>query len=275
MKKFSDRLEIILAGRKVNPWGKGLGMSGSVITAIKGGTPPGADYLGLIGYAEGASLDYLLTGKGLPFCVDTIAPELLLEKIKAAGPDLHIYFVQGPQKTLFVFHENSDMQIKSRSVEFKKFEIAKCLPTGAIIDACKQSAAVTPVLLDGPQFELLRKGLAGCYTCLGDEKSRGLFANRMMPADAEKRLHFYDTLNEKTQNGPAAVHDNDPTIIDKTLLKAVLNLVDEVISDTAETISQEEKAIIIASLYSSATKQHLDNQALKPQTVLALIEMLN
>jgi hypothetical protein len=275
MKNFSDRLEIILAGRKVNPWGKGLGMSGSVITAIKSGTPPGADYLGLIGYAEGASLDYLLTGKGLPFCVDTIAPALLLEKIKGGCPDLHIYFVQGPNKTLFVLYEKSAIQIKSRSVEFRKFEIVKCLPTGAIIDACKQSATVTPVLLDGPQFELLYKGLAGCYTCLGDEKTRGLFSNRIIPADAEKRLNFYDTLNDKKQNGPAAVNDNDRSTIDKTLLKAVLNLVDEVINDTGETINQEEKAIIIANLYSSATKQYANNQTLKPQTVLALIEMLN
>lgn len=276
MKNFSDRLNTVLSGRKVNPWGKSLGMSGSVISAINGGTPPGADYLELIGLAEGASLNYLLTGKGTPFVVEQSPQSEVLEKVQQTTADDTIYIVHasGTGKSVIAFDLIKKMHIKTRTVEFKQFELIECTISNDLLHQCASMQNIELVLLDGPQLNALKKGLAGRYQCLGDANQRGLFTNRLISHEPERFNDFYQRiLSDQGKNSDECPAQKNE--LDKSLLKAVLNLVDEVIADTHETITAEEKAKIIASLYSVATKQDSHANQLKPQAVLSMIEMLH
>lgn len=71
--EFSQRIETILQGRKLSPWARQLGLSNSFVTRTRENKPPNSMALGLISRVERASLNWLLTGMGVPFIVSTIA----------------------------------------------------------------------------------------------------------------------------------------------------------------------------------------------------------
>ncbi|WP_133512666.1 hypothetical protein [Candidatus Thiosymbion oneisti] len=68
-KDFLERINFILGGRKKHPWGQALGIRGTRITQMFLGQVPTADALEIIHRAEGVSIDWLLTGDAVPFCV--------------------------------------------------------------------------------------------------------------------------------------------------------------------------------------------------------------
>ena len=67
---FSERLEFILAGRKINPWAKRLNLSSGTASRLKQDIVPGQDVLTAIMRTENASLNWLLNASGKPFMVD-------------------------------------------------------------------------------------------------------------------------------------------------------------------------------------------------------------
>lgn len=67
---FIERLEFILAGRKVNPWAKRLNLSSGTASRLKQNIVPGHDVLTAIMRTENASLNWLLSGSGKPFMID-------------------------------------------------------------------------------------------------------------------------------------------------------------------------------------------------------------
>lgn len=70
-----DRIELLLAGRKINPWGLGIGLSSGTIDRIKKGKNVSMDTLMPIQYQENVSLSWLMFNKGPPFLVDHIGSD--------------------------------------------------------------------------------------------------------------------------------------------------------------------------------------------------------
>lgn len=68
---FSERLEFVLAGRKVNPWAKRLNLSSGTASRLKQDIVPGQDVLTAIMRTENVSLNWLISGSGKPFMVDS------------------------------------------------------------------------------------------------------------------------------------------------------------------------------------------------------------
>lgn len=70
--EFSQRIETILQGRKLSPWARQMGLSNSFVTRTRENKPPNSMALGLISKVERVSINWLLTGMGVPFIVSTI-----------------------------------------------------------------------------------------------------------------------------------------------------------------------------------------------------------
>jgi hypothetical protein len=67
---ISERLKILLQGRRAFPWGHALGFSSGMISRFaREGKAPGPEYLARICQVERASLSWLLDGAGAPFLV--------------------------------------------------------------------------------------------------------------------------------------------------------------------------------------------------------------
>ena len=68
---LADRIDTMLCGRKIHAWGKAIGLSRSVLQALKNGKLPGADKLGPIIRSENLSLSWLLEGIGKPYLINS------------------------------------------------------------------------------------------------------------------------------------------------------------------------------------------------------------
>lgn len=275
MSDFFARLNTILSGRKVNPWGKSLGMSGSVITAINSGNAPGPEYLTLISKAEGASIDYLLTGKGQPFTIEQVGAEDLIRFICfPAHQTLKIYLAKCKAEVLMAVQRHCTHHIKKREINYQEFELLTCKATEQLVDVCHKHKNVIPVGLDDPQYQFAISGQAGANILLGSDNTPGLMVKRKL---AETRFtDFYADLTQSIKNSQKiSIQASRAEQIDKELLISLLSLVDSVIRDLSEHISPSEKAQIISSLYCTATKQNLDAASMNKQTVLSMIELFN
>jgi hypothetical protein len=68
---FLSRMEYVLGPRDKHPWGSALGLKGTRVQSIFKGQIPTAPALEVIHRAENASIDWLLTGEGPPFRVES------------------------------------------------------------------------------------------------------------------------------------------------------------------------------------------------------------
>lgn len=64
------RINLVLAGRKITPWAKSLGISGTTQQALKTGGNITGDVLTVVQRVENVSVSWLLTGRGRPFLVN-------------------------------------------------------------------------------------------------------------------------------------------------------------------------------------------------------------
>lgn len=72
---FKERIETILEGRKLHPWGSSLGLGRGLLDGISQGTIPKADALAMISRAENVRIDWLITGEGAPYLVSRFPDE--------------------------------------------------------------------------------------------------------------------------------------------------------------------------------------------------------
>ena len=65
----SLRLQKVLNGRHLHPWGRKLGISPGTLGRMKLGTVPATDTLSIIMRAENVNLNWFIEGTGMPFLV--------------------------------------------------------------------------------------------------------------------------------------------------------------------------------------------------------------
>lgn len=148
--KFSDRLRLVLAGRKPTPWCENLLIpSGTMSRMFKGdGVPPTYETLAKITRTENVSLSWLIEGMGSRFISRSYpTAEHLFEALEARAPlgevmhdkHLDIAVLSDSTRIAFVLHKASLIAERRGNIEYREVEILAG-PLGAGIDAYLRKA---------------------------------------------------------------------------------------------------------------------------------------
>jgi hypothetical protein len=217
---FSARLETLLDGRKITPWGKTLGLSNSVIEALSKGTVPGPDHLKIIARAENANLNFLLTGAGCPFVVNP-APDNV-------NPENEVFLLGfGGLRAVVVIKDASHVFERSgKESHFKELTIYRGI--GFNVEKIKN-----PRCYQFPAISELLAGKLSKHALIGKEKDGLLYLAR-------------PTL--EPWSAVASEH------IDQDLMRVVLELTDRV----ANGLDINKKSRIISAVYAHAIRRGLD-----------------
>ena len=232
---FTDRLNIILDGRKITPWGKSLGLSNSVLGVMTQGTAPGPDHLKIIAAAENVSLNYLLTGSGSPFVVKQTPNDL--------DPESEVFFLSyGGLRAIVTLSDGSHTyERSSKEIDFKKIDIYR----GSGFDTSKVENAR---YFQFPAIAELLAGKLSKKTLLGKQKDGLLYLSR--------------PTVEPWEASPSAY-------IDQKLMRSILLLIDR---QNEGELSSTQKARIISAVYAHAIRRGLDANQLENDIVTPIID---
>lgn len=185
MESFAERLKFILAGRLKHRWGEAMGIPKGVVTTMFRDVVPRASTLAAIQHAENARVDWLLTGHGAPFLVETYPRSG--DELRRLAQGLH----DEPQAwTVAVVHdgaaaaavltqpggfENDDVAIKHTIVE-----VLAGPASGPELAECARHAPhahLRYLRIDPEQLAALCAGQMGTWALLGDDKHPGLLVS--------------------------------------------------------------------------------------------------
>lgn len=260
---FDERMALILGDRKISPWGRGLGLSNSVIEQLNKGSAPGSDYLQIISRSENVNLNFLLNGQGSAFCVQDGTPDCILnwlnERSPAAPGFIHLVLCDG--QSMLALESFEDIQMRSRVLEYTRFDLVSSPLDSELLATLKDQDDIRAIELPPTVFKQLKNGMLGAYACLGNDQENGLF----------KR---YSDIPLSTIELKAPVQTSPANVIDIELMRAILEMVAEVTSDTGEILSEADHAKVTAALYNSALRDGLTVDSLQRGAVFSLLDML-
>lgn len=232
---FNDRLEIVLDGRKVTPWGKSLGLSNSVLGVMTQGTAPGPDHLKIIANAENVSINYLLTGDGCPFVVNP-APNSL-------NPDSEVFLLSfgGLRAVVTISDDEHTFERSGKTVVFSKVTIFRGMGFDpAIVPNARY--------FEFPAIAELLAGQLSKHALVGNQKDGLIYI-------ARPTLEPWGVIH--------AEH------IDQNIMRGVLQLVDEL---AEQNLTHEQKARIISSVYSHAIRRGLSVEKINKELLAPIVD---
>jgi hypothetical protein len=261
---FEERLAHILAGRKVSPWGRSLGLSNSVIEQLNKGNLPGSDFLQIISRAENINLNFFLNGQGAPYCVQEGTPGCILKWLADRSPAtpgfVHLLLCNG--QCMLALESYEDILKGKRVIEYKRFDLVHTQLNDQLFDVLKELDDIRAIELPPTVFKQIRNGQMGTYACLGDEQKEGVL----------KRYPDIPLQNIQLKNQPMS--QEATSVIDIQLMRAVLEMVAEVTMDSGEILSEADHAKVTAALYNSTLRDGLTADSLKRGAVLGMLDML-
>ena len=176
--EFKQRLEWMLAGRKVTPWAKEMGLTSGTMGRLSKGEVPGPEILTAIMRRENVSISWLVDGKGLPFIVDTHFTDdslLTMLRMHAADAPYSVCFTLNADRgmAVFIFSQPASYYIKKgKPLEYRQIEVVIGPYTQKIRNALihqRITASTTKAfLLDDLEFSSLIRGQYGTYQLFGD-----------------------------------------------------------------------------------------------------------
>ncbi len=260
---FKERLKLILAGRKITPWGKALGMSNSVIHALSNGNAPGPNYLQVLSRVENVNLNFLLNNQGSPFLVQETESCFIQDWIRS-NKMCFIYMAVCQGKHIFGLESTDRIEHRGRSIDFKRFELISCPLTRNLIDTLSGFSRGYVTELTPDIYERLRKGKMGSYLCLDNEGGNGALL---------KKTHDLNKLGtEALSRYTAESHPQGD--IDIMLMRAALEVVAYVIHERNTIVTETDRANMVSSLYKSSVQRGLSANEIEPASAFMLMDML-
>ncbi|MGB0693708.1 MAG: hypothetical protein ACPGPD_13380 [Pseudomonadales bacterium] len=173
---FKNRLETVMADRKITRWGVENGLNSGTTGRINQGHVPGADIQTLIMRIENVSTSWLMDKSGSPYLHHQVHSDedgaAFLDELFAE--DWKIYVLTCPLGQILVLTLPAQMAYKKEHIDYTAIEVLH----GALGDRCRQVVKEHgPVLCQSIEPALyqraIREGM-GTFELLGDDNHPGL-----------------------------------------------------------------------------------------------------
>lgn len=125
--RLSERLRILLRGRKKHPWAASLGISRGTADRMFRGEIPGHETLGLIMRAENISISWLTEGAGAPYLVrwfttDEEALKYLDELLELQDWTVH-RLTDGEKIDVLILYAPAEVEYKGTTVRYTEINV--------------------------------------------------------------------------------------------------------------------------------------------------------
>lgn len=178
---FLERLRLVLAGRKLTPWGKACGLNTGTIARMLKGHVPGPDLLVRISKMEHVSVTWLLTGAGAPFLIhvpdgDDQAADLL-GLLLGDEKGWEVYVVRSGFAYAVVLSQPGFLEHQDLALHYTVLEVIAGLCGPRVLARVRAALETHPVYLAEVGTDALRRlraGRMGTWGLLGGDKTPGL-----------------------------------------------------------------------------------------------------
>lgn len=182
---FAQRLTWLLAGRKLTPWAKHLGMAGASIDAMRGDAarPPSHEFLTRIMRTENASLSWLLGADVPPFLHTITRGDSDTATALAAhldDEDWRVALLTDGSATAWVLHQPAAIVHPRGEIPYRAITVIAGPSASATERALSESghAAIEHVQhIPSPSLDSVARGMAGTWALFGNSKTPGLLNN--------------------------------------------------------------------------------------------------
>ncbi|UTV30878.1 helix-turn-helix domain containing protein [Photobacterium atrarenae] len=268
---FESRLEFLLYDRKQTPWGKSLGFPSATISGIFGGRIPGEKFLYAIRRAENVNLDWLLTGKGMPFYVElTNNGTSLFETVQQMledEPHWQVYVCSLGSRSILIFEQPGQYGLNNKWIDYRITEILVgpgSEELAAELRNFPNREQIKIPLLSPEDEEAIATGQVGTYRLFDSEDA--LLANHRPAKDSD--LQFYSTETTST----AKPVDDETVKLD--LMRAVVKLVEDCANELGENLNSDQKSRVITAVYRQADRLGLTAEDLTPDSIRTAIDVV-
>lgn len=229
-KAFIERLLEVLGNRKRHVWGVGLGFTNNRIHRLFRETEPlpSTEELALIGEAENLNLNWLVSGTGPKYQVQSF---LHFNEFNTAVENnlsdkwISIFMVVCQSRCALVTARSKQVLYKNRDVNILQMH---CLtgPGSAKLQSIVSASSIQGVEFPIYRFEELEAGEAGTYFLFGDRRTRGYLE------DLEKQ-----DVQWLLGNMPLAASHNE---IDLICLISCYNKIQSFTKSTGQALNNEK-----------------------------------
>lgn len=279
---FRDRIEKVLNKRKIYPWGKGLGISAGATEKINKGVFPGAEILNAMMRKENLSISWLTGNKGRPYMIrrclsdGELSAEILMHC--QDEPDWNVHLFTGTNGELVVgLFMPAAYDYKGKPIQY----IACELITGPLGEHTKRALMMISGALDGKKGRLyhrkqqpsdIRRLIDGL---MGTEE---LFNNTVSPDPTEEDHPInssddMEALLEQLQQAQDAHKGTITNLVDISLMRAVITLVEEIAMEEDITLDSTKRAKVITAVYRHAARNFATAQTLDKNSIMGIIEV--
>jgi hypothetical protein len=263
---LSERLKIMLAGRKIYPWGLCIGLSNGAISHLSKGAVPGYELQTIIQRQEGVSWRWLAEGESKPFEVETYIDagdfgerfEYLIGDV-----DNQCFIIEFGQICTFVTITSKQYEQKGKLFDYAKVVIITGPYHQCILNSLNNFAEQRDIYrtnIDAATQKEIRNGQLGIYALFGDDKKQGLLSN-------ENCLSEVDKLRAPSKFDKVQ-------LVDIQLMRAVILIVEQTIIEQQVNMTIEDKTKVIASVYTYALRTNKTADTLDVQSALVAIDTL-
>lgn len=245
---FSKRLKYFLAGRKITPWGKRIGLNSALTTRMNANNPPGYEILDLISCVENVSVTWLLSGNGSPFNTQNFQSDTSLSYSIAEFCSLgrwDIYLLFDRVNTIIILSDSTaEYDFKGKSFSYRAIKVL-IGPMGqqsinTLLQMTSESHSLNGCFITPDNYKQLFEGHVGTYKLFGDEQTEGMISSSV-------KIDSVESINEfvLTKNG-------NNTEINYDIFNKILLLVEIIADEKPKLVSPEAKSNVIVLAYRRA-----------------------
>ncbi len=263
---FTERFATMLNGRKMYGWRLGLKISNGATEKLKKGVVPGHEIQNVIHKFERVNWRWLTQGEGQQYAVETFIDAVDYgDRVNEMMSDSAVscYIVEFSQICTFVFTRIVNSEYKEKPITYKDVTVM----TGPysqellnIINSNTQSQSVYQLELSKVERKAIRNGQLGNYDLFGDEETPGLLSDE----GTFTRVYQLEIPSEP----------DDREMVDVQLMRAVLVLVDQTMTEQQVTLSADDKSKVISAVYSHAVRTKVKTTALNSASVLVALDAI-
>lgn len=165
--EFKKRMELILDGRKITPWGESIGLNKGTTGRMRSGLTPGHQILNLVQKVENVSIGWLVDGVGDPFLIhhednDRAMANYLQALFDETG--WTAYLLTDKQAPAIALVQPGEIDFKGKTVPYQITEIV----TGPLGPQTLETFNRYPggrcwVSLSGEEMDEINQGRVGSY----------------------------------------------------------------------------------------------------------------
>lgn len=257
------RLNFVIKDRKKTPWGKSLGFTSPSITAMFNGHTPGPEFLNAIRRAENVNLNWLLTGEGQPYIVNSSIDEHHLAELvdtMLTDENWTVYVCDLSSLAVLVFTQPGQYEFKGKWIDYQMLEV-HCGPgsekLAAVLRQHQSSRQIFIAKLHEDAVWNIAMGQTGTYELLHSDNA--LLKHHHQAKESE--LQF---LADRTSSEP----------VDLSLMRAVITLVNDCADELGESLNAEQMSRVITAVYRQADRLGLTSEDLTPESIRTAIDVV-